>query len=75
MKSPNIDEFASHFYYHSHDVTDSESYATLNQIAMNWMIIIRLEGNRIFYLAMAPEFFGTIALHLKQDGLNRCHRI
>src|SRR3954467_19696 len=32
-ESPNIDEFASHFYYHSHDVKDSESYATLNQIA------------------------------------------
>ena len=29
----------------------------------------QLEGNRIFYLAMAPEFFGTIALHLKSDGL------
>ena len=28
-----------------------------------------LDGNRIFYLAMAPEFFGTIAEHLKLDGL------
>jgi glucose-6-phosphate 1-dehydrogenase len=26
-------------------------------------------GNRIFYLAMAPEFFGTIATNLKSEGL------
>ncbi|TRY21134.1 glucose-6-phosphate dehydrogenase, partial [Geobacillus sp. LEMMJ02] len=26
-------------------------------------------GNRIFYLAMAPEFFGTITSHLKSEGL------
>src|SRR3954449_9429942 len=25
-EATNIDEFVSHFYYHSHDVTDSSSY-------------------------------------------------
>lgn len=65
----DVHEFASHFYYHSHDVTDSASYAALNQLAMQLDQSYQLEGNRIFYLAMAPEFFGTIALHLKQDGL------
>jgi glucose-6-phosphate 1-dehydrogenase len=68
-ESPNIDEFASHFYYHSHDVKDSESYATLNQLASELDDHYQTKGNRIFYLAMAPEFFGTIALHLNQDGL------
>ena len=29
-KSTTIDEFISHFYYHSHDVTDSDSYTSLN---------------------------------------------
>ena len=32
----------------------------------------QLDGNRIFYLAMAPEFFGTIAEHVKADGLSNC---
>ncbi|TKC19813.1 glucose-6-phosphate dehydrogenase [Robertmurraya kyonggiensis] len=64
-----IEEFASHFYYHSHDVTDSDSYATLKNMANELDNSYELNGNRIFYLAMAPEFFGPIALHLKSDGL------
>jgi glucose-6-phosphate 1-dehydrogenase len=68
-KDEKIDEFVSHFYYHSHDVTDSSSYLTLKSIANELDGQYQLEGNRIFYLAMAPEFFGTIALHLKSDGL------
>jgi glucose-6-phosphate 1-dehydrogenase len=69
QKENRIDEFASHFYYHSHDVTDSNSYAVLNNLANQLDSNYDLQGNRIFYLAMAPEFFGTIALHLKEDGL------
>lgn len=68
-KEDRIDEFASHFYYHSHDVTDSNSYTTLKNMANDLDSHYQLNGNRIFYLAMAPEFFGTIALHLNQDGL------
>lgn len=65
----NLDEFTSHFYYQSHDVADSSSYAELNKLAHEIDENYQLEGNRIFYLAMAPEFFGPIALHLKSDGL------
>lgn len=68
-KDANIDEFVSHFYYHSHDVTDSSSYATLKTMAAGLDEKYNIGENRIFYLAMAPEFFGTIALHLKSDGL------
>jgi glucose-6-phosphate 1-dehydrogenase len=68
-KKDNIDEFASHFYYQSHDVSDSSSYVALNNLAEQIDEKYELEGNRIFYLAMAPEFFGPIALHLKSDGL------
>lgn len=65
----SIDEFVSKFYYHSHDVTDSASYSALNELAKELDGGYKLDGNRIFYLAMAPEFFGTIAEHLKSDGL------
>ncbi|MEQ2526082.1 glucose-6-phosphate dehydrogenase [Bacillaceae bacterium CLA-AA-H227] len=68
-KEDRIEEFASHFYYHSHDVTDSDSYAALKNMANELDNRYELNGNRIFYLAMAPEFFGPIALHLKSDGL------
>jgi glucose-6-phosphate 1-dehydrogenase len=67
----NLDEFISHFYYQSHDVTDSNSYALLKKLADEIDGNYHLEGNRIFYLAMAPEFFGPIALHLKSDGLTK----
>ncbi|WP_071395682.1 glucose-6-phosphate dehydrogenase [Bacillus tuaregi] len=65
----NIDEFASHFYYHSHDVTDTNSYVFLRDMAAKLDEQYKTMGNRIFYLAMAPEFFGTIAIHLNEDGL------
>jgi len=65
----NIEEFIAHFYYQSHDVTNSDSYAALKQLANEIDEHHQLEGNRLFYLAMAPEFFGPIALHLKSDGL------
>jgi glucose-6-phosphate 1-dehydrogenase len=68
-KKDNIDEFASHFYYQSHDVADSKSYLALKNLAEQIDEKYELEGNRIFYLAMAPEFFGPIALHLKSDRL------
>ncbi|MCR2820320.1 glucose-6-phosphate dehydrogenase [Lederbergia panacisoli] len=65
----NVEEFISHFYYKSHDVSDSNSYIQLKNLANELDKTYSLEGNRIFYLAMAPEFFGTIAEHLKIDGL------
>jgi glucose-6-phosphate 1-dehydrogenase len=68
-RDKNIEEFISHFYYQSHDVTDSNSYISLKKFAEQIDHHYSLDGNRIFYLAMAPEFFGTIALHLKSDGL------
>ncbi|HEY2420043.1 MAG TPA: glucose-6-phosphate dehydrogenase, partial [Neobacillus sp.] len=68
-RDKNIEEFISHFYYQSHDVADSSSYVSLRKFADQIDENYSLAGNRIFYLAMAPEFFGTIALHLKSDGL------
>lgn len=65
----NIEEFISHFYYKSHDVSETESYIELKNLADELDVKYSLEGNRIFYLAMAPEFFGTIAEHLKSEEL------
>ncbi|MCU9613802.1 glucose-6-phosphate dehydrogenase [Caldibacillus lycopersici] len=67
--SEDLTEFISHFYYQSHDVTDSESYRELKNLVDCLDTTYHLDGNRIFYLAMSPEFFGTVAEHLKEDGL------
>ncbi|MFD1735096.1 glucose-6-phosphate dehydrogenase [Bacillus salitolerans] len=64
-----IDEFCRHFFYHPFDVTNKDSYQSLNQLLSSLDEQFQVGGNRIFYLAMAPEFFGTIASKLKSEGL------
>lgn len=71
---PNTDadsvrDFASHFYYQSHDVTDSDHYVTLKNLSAKLDEQYGAEGNRLFYMAMAPRFFGTIASHIKSEDL------
>lgn len=71
-----VEEFSSHFYYQSHDVTDVEHYIALKKLATELDDKYEAQGNRIFYMAMAPRFFGTIATHINDqelvgDGFNR----
>ncbi|MCA1030644.1 glucose-6-phosphate dehydrogenase [Bacillus timonensis] len=68
-KTQNLEEFSSHFYYHPFDVTNRSSYLELKDLLYELDHTYKTEGNRIFYLAMAPEFFGTIASQLKEEGL------
>lgn len=65
----DLDAFASHFYYISHNVKDSEHYQVLKNLSEELDEKYDLEGNRIFYLAMAPDFFGTISEKLKEKEL------
>ncbi|TQS72199.1 glucose-6-phosphate dehydrogenase [Ornithinibacillus gellani] len=65
----DLEAFSSHFYYHPFDVTDVEHYKSLNSFLTELEGHYDTDGNRIFYLAMAPEFFGSIANNLAQYGL------
>jgi glucose-6-phosphate 1-dehydrogenase len=62
-------QFASHFYYQSHDVTDQAHYVTLKQLSDELTDKYQTADNKIFYLAMAPNFFGTIVTHLKSENI------
>lgn len=64
-----ITAFASHFYYQAHNVNDSENYDTLKALSDELNNRYQLEGNHIYYLAMAPQFFGTIVRHLKSQNI------
>ncbi|WP_186575843.1 glucose-6-phosphate dehydrogenase [Aquibacillus kalidii] len=68
---PNIDpdSFANHFHYNPFDVQDLTHYQELNKFLQTLDEEYQTEGNRLFYLAMAPNFFGTIAANLKSEGL------
>ncbi|MFD1485774.1 glucose-6-phosphate dehydrogenase [Lacticaseibacillus baoqingensis] len=61
--------FATHFYYQSHDVTDAAHYITLKELAAKLDAQYHVGGNRLYYMAMAPNFFSTIAEHLKSESL------
>lgn len=69
VSTSELDEFITHFQYHSHDVSDDQSYAELKSLAEQMDNKYDLDGNRLFYLAMAPEFFGPITEQLKAHGL------
>lgn len=61
--------FAKHFYYQSHDVTDKKHYSKLKQLSEALTKKFQTSDNKIFYLAMAPDFFGTIVTHLKSEKI------
>ena len=63
-------EFTKLSYYQSLDVSQEDaSFSELKKLADTLDIQYDLKGNRLFYLAMAPEYFGSIATRLKGDGL------
>ncbi|WP_153728300.1 glucose-6-phosphate dehydrogenase [Salinibacillus xinjiangensis] len=65
----NVEDFLAHFDYIPMDVTTKESYQELSKLISSLEGEFHIPGNRMFYLAMAPQFFGTIASFLKSEGL------
>lgn len=70
-------EFANHFYYKSHDVTNIEQYEAFKDFSDEVANKHKIGGNRLFYLSMSPSFFKVITENLKEygfletDGFNR----
>lgn len=64
------EEFLSYFTYFSMDVTDEKVYCDLADILdESPQGNLRQNRNRLFYLAMAPEFFEPIATNLRLCGI------
>lgn len=62
-------DFSEHFYYQAHNVNDTHHYVVLKELSEELDARYEIGGNRIFYLAMAPSFFGPITQHLKDEAL------
>ncbi|WP_235828175.1 glucose-6-phosphate dehydrogenase [Brevibacillus migulae] len=62
-------KFAPHLEYVSVDATYGESYSRLKSTLNRIETEIGLSGNRVFYLAVSPELFGTVSQHLKTSDL------
>lgn len=68
-KDGQYDAFVKHCFYQPHDVTNPEHYDKLNDRIADLETKFSTENNRLFYMSMAPRFFGTIAANIKSQGL------
>ena len=64
------DNFIKSVSYHQSEFTDDAGYASLATKLDEIDAARGGVGNRLFYIASAPEFFDDILLHLKKAGLN-----
>jgi glucose-6-phosphate 1-dehydrogenase len=63
--------FAAGLFYLRGDFTEAETFDRLREMLARVEAERGTGGNRVFYLATAPDFFGVIAKHLGDAGLAR----
>lgn len=63
------DKFARGLYYHRAEFHDANGYTTLGALLNRLDTERGTEGNRLFYLATAPEFYPLIVQQLGEAGL------
>lgn len=61
--------FVRHFRYMSLDINDVQGFEQLNRLSEQLESEFDIPGNRLFYLALAPELFGPVTHNLREGGL------
>lgn len=61
--------FAEHFSYHPLDIGNVEGFRQLKANTEELESKFSIPGNRLFYLALAPELFGPVSANLKAGGM------
>ncbi len=56
-------------HYYQFDFTDLDGFSGLNSYLEQLDTVAGTEGNRVFYLAVAPEYFETIVQGLQQSNM------
>ncbi|MCL6458768.1 MAG: glucose-6-phosphate dehydrogenase [Gorillibacterium sp.] len=69
VDDPEWIRFAEHFEYLSLDTNDGPGYSRLNDVTTSLESKFEIKGNRLFYLALAPNLFGSVAHNLEVGGL------
>lgn len=64
-------EFAEHFSYKSLDINNIDGYRELRELTETVEARFDIPGNRMFYLALAPELFGSVSFNLQKGGMLR----
>ncbi len=67
----SCDPFVSNVYYHQLELGDAEGYKGLRTRLDDLDTQLGAPGNRLFYLAVAPEYFAPIVENLGGAGLVR----
>ena len=68
-KDGHMSAFLDVFRYSVLDATKVEDFGKLLNLVKKRENELNIPENRMFYLSVAPEFFGPIALHIKESGL------
>jgi len=61
--------FAEHFEYKSLDIHNVDGFSELQQLTEQLDAKFDIAGNRLFYLALAPELFGPVSHNLRDGGM------
>lgn len=62
-------QFAEHFAYKSLDINNVDGYRELRELTESIEARFDIPGNRLFYLALAPELFGSVSFNLQKGGM------
>lgn len=62
-------QFAEHFSYKSLDINNIDGYRELRELTETVEARFDIPGNRMFYLALAPELFGSVSFNLQKGGM------
>jgi glucose-6-phosphate 1-dehydrogenase len=68
---PKLDPFVSRIQYHQMNFDDAEGYDALKQVLADMDTKFGTKGNRLFYLATAPEYFSDIIKYLGEHCMAR----
>jgi len=62
-------DFVRHFEYKSLDINNVDGFRELDQQTRVLEQEFNIEGNRLFYLALAPELFSGVSQNLRKGGM------
>ncbi len=66
---PKLSEFIARVQYHAMNFDDANGYSALKTVLSDLDAKLGTKGNRLFYLATAPEYFADIIQHLGKTGM------
>ncbi|MEK8132120.1 glucose-6-phosphate dehydrogenase [Paenibacillus filicis] len=68
-KDEQWESFAEHFEYMSLDINNVEGFRELGSLTDKLDAKFDIGGNRLSYLALSPELFGSVSHNIKAGGL------